>query len=134
MSKIPPQLRQSLPALLQTAAAFTFRHFVTSPRALEDFLTCAQHFVQRFLKVRRALGELLSHLRNILLKALLDLFSEQLLQRSVAKPLGVFGWVIGDNVRDESPREPLGALIGILREKWIERTASAAVGANSRAG
>src|ERR1700738_2140154 len=112
MSKIPPQLRQSLPALLQTAAALTFCHVVTTPRTLlEDFLARAQHFVQCLLEVRRALGELLSHLRNILFKALLDLFSEKLLQGSVAKPLGVFGGMVGDDVRDKRAREPLGALI-----------------------
>jgi hypothetical protein len=114
MSKIPPQLSKPVPALLQTAAAFTFRHFVTTPRTLEDFLPCAQHLVQRFLEVRGALGELLSHLRNILFKALLDLFSEELLESSIAKPFGVLGGMVGDDVRDKGTREPLRALIGIF--------------------
>ncbi|MEA2760998.1 MAG: hypothetical protein QOD47_282 [Gemmatimonadaceae bacterium] len=103
MSKIPPQLRQAVPALFQTAAAFTFRHFLTILEALEDFLAGAQHFVECFLEIRRALGERLPYLRNILFKALLDLLSEKLLQRSVAKALGVFCGMVGDDVRNEGP-------------------------------
>jgi hypothetical protein len=77
----------------------------------------------------------LSHLRNILLKALLDLLSEELLQSSVAQPFGVFGWVVGDDVRDEGAREPLGPLIGIFGEEGIERTTRATVRADGcRAG
>jgi hypothetical protein len=69
----------------------------------------------------------LPYLRNILFEALLDLFPEELLQRSVAKPFGVFGGMVGDDVRDERASEPLGALIGIFGEKRIERTARATV-------
>jgi hypothetical protein len=83
MSKIPPQLRQSLSALLQTATAFAFRH-LPGPQGLEDFLACRQHFVQRFLKVGGALREWLAHLRNILFEALFYLFSKELLERPVA--------------------------------------------------
>ena len=126
MSKIPPQLRQSLSALLQTATAFAFRH-LPGPQGLEDFLACRQHFVQRFLKVSSALGKGLAYLRNILFKALLDLFSEELFQCSIAKPFRVLGGMVRDDVRDEGAREPLGALIGIFREEGIERTARVTV-------
>jgi hypothetical protein len=77
----------------------------------------------------------LSHLRNILFEALLDLFSEELFQRSVAKPFGVFGGMVSDDVRDQGARESLGALIGIFGEKGIERTARTTVSADcGRAG
>jgi hypothetical protein len=77
----------------------------------------------------------LSHLRNILFKALLDLFSEKLLQCSVAKTFGVFGGMVGNDVRDEGASEPLGALIGVFGEERIERTAGTRVRANCwRAG
>ena len=85
MSKIPPQLRQSLPALFETATAFAFRHFFPGPRPpLEDFLAAGQHFVECFLKVGGALGKLLSYLRNILFEALFDFLSKELLESSVA--------------------------------------------------
>jgi hypothetical protein len=124
MSKIPPQLRQSLPALRQRATAFAFRHLV---RPLKDFLAGTQHFVQCFLEVGGALGQLLSYLRNILFEALLDFLAEELLQSSVAKPFCVLRRMVGNNVGDESAREPLCPLIGVLREERIERTSGAAV-------
>ena len=100
MSKIPPQLRQSLSALLQIATAFAFRH-LPGPQGLEDFLACRQHFVQRFLKVSGALREWLANLRNILFEALFYLFSKELLERPVAETLGVLGGMVGDDVRDQ---------------------------------
>lgn len=113
MSKIPPQLRESLPALLQTATAFTFRH-PGPPSPLKDFLAATQHFVERFLEVGRAFRELLSDLRNILFKALLDLLPKELLESSVAEAFGVLRRMIGDNVRDEGAGQALGALVGVL--------------------
>jgi hypothetical protein len=126
MSKIPPQLRQSLSALLQTATAFGFRH-LPGPQGLEDFLACRQHFVQRFLKVGSALREWLAHLRNILFEALFYLLSKELLERSVAESFRVLGGMVGDDVRDQSASEPLGALVGILGEERIQRASSTAV-------
>src|SRR5436190_17524942 len=114
MSKIPPQLRQSVLALLETATAFTFRHVPGSARALEDFLAGCQHFVQCFLKVSRAFSKLLSHLGNILFEALFDLLSKQLLERPVAQTLGVLRGMVGDDVRDERSGKTLGALVWIL--------------------
>jgi hypothetical protein len=126
MSKIPPQLRQSLSALLQTATAFAFRH-LPGPQGLEDFLACRQHFVQRFLKISSALCEWLAHLRNILFEALFYLFSKELLERPVAETLRVLGGMVGDDIRDQSPSESLGALVGILGEKRIQRPSSTGV-------
>jgi hypothetical protein len=126
MSKIPPQLRQSLPALLQTATAFAFRH-LPGPQGLEDFLARRQHFVQRFLKVSGALREWLAHLRNILFEALFYLFSKELLERPVAETLRVLGGMVGDDVRDKRTSESLGALVGILGEKRVQRASSTAV-------
>jgi hypothetical protein len=96
MSKIPPQLRQSLSRLFQTAAAFTFRHYDLGP--LEDFLARAQHFVECFLKIRRTLGELLAYLRNILFEALFYLLTKELLESAVAESFSVFRGMVGDDV------------------------------------
>ena len=126
MSKIPPQLRQSLSALLQTATAFAFRH-LPGPQGLEDFLACRQHFVQRFLKISSALCEWLAHLRNILFEALFYLFPEELLERPIAEALRMLGGMVGDDVRDQSACEPLGALVGILGEKRVQRASSTAI-------
>jgi len=90
------------------------------PRGLEDFLAGSQHFVQCFLKVGGALRQLLTYLRNILFEALFYLLSKELLERPVAKAFRVLGGMVGDNVRDQSAREPLGALVWILGEKRVE--------------
>jgi len=113
MSKIPPQLRQSVSALLQTATALAFRHY-PDPQPLEDFLAGTQHFVQCFLKVGGALCKLLPYLRNILFETLFYLLSKELLESSVAEALRVLGGVVGDDVRDEGTRKSLGALVRIL--------------------
>ena len=126
MSKIPPQLRQSLSILPQTATALALRHY-SDPRTLEDFLAGTQHFVQCFLEVGGALRKLLPYLRNILFKALFYLFAKELLEGSVTEPFGVFGRVVGDDVRHERPCQTLGALVRILGEEWIQWTTGAAV-------
>jgi hypothetical protein len=131
MSKIPPQLRQSLSALLQTATAFAFRH-LPGPQGLEDFLACRQHFVQRFLKVSGALRELLAYLRNILFEALFYLLSKELLERAVAETLRVLGGMVGDDVRDQRASESLCALVGILGEKRVQRASSTSVRGRGR--
>jgi hypothetical protein len=131
MSKIPPQLRQSLSALLQTATAFAFRH-LPGPQGLEDFLARRQHFVQRFLKISGALREWLAHLSNILFEALFYLFSKELLERPVAESFRVLGGMVGDDVRDQSASEPLGALVGVLGEKWVEGASSPTVSGRGR--
>jgi len=92
------------------------------PVFLEDFLSCRQHFVQRFLKVSRAFGKWLAYLRNILFKALFYLLSKELLQSTVSQTFGVFGRVVGDDVGYQGAGETLGALIRILREERIQRT------------
>jgi hypothetical protein len=124
MSKIPPQLREPFSSLLETAAAFTFRHFLAVLETLEDFFARTENFVQRFLEISRALGELLSHLRNILFEALFYLLSKELLKRSVSKTLSVFGGMVGDYVGDQRPREPFCALVRIFGKKRIQGTAS----------
>jgi hypothetical protein len=127
MSKIPPQLRQSLLTLLQTAAAFAFRHLSTTSKPLEYFLAGTQHFVQRFLKVGRALRELLPYLRNILLEALFDLLPKELLESSVAKSFGVLRRMVGDDVGHERASESLRPLVRILGEKRVEGTSCATI-------
>ena len=127
MSKIPPQLRQPVPGLLQTATAFALRHFEPPLQTLENFLAGREHFVQRFLEICGALGKWLPHLSNILLEALFYLLSKELLESSVAETFGVFGRVVRDDVGHESAREPLGALVGILGEEGIERTSGTPV-------
>src|SRR6476646_666314 len=104
MSKIPPQV-----ALRSASDRDRVRSppFNRTPESLEDFLAGTQHFVQCFLEVGGALGELLSHLRNILLEALFYLLSKELLESPVAEPLGVLGRMVGDDVGDESARQPL---------------------------
>jgi hypothetical protein len=123
MSKIPPQLRQSLPALLQCATAFAFRHY----RPLENFLARTQHFVQCFLEVGGALRELLSYLRNILFEALFDLLAKELFEGAVAKSFCVLRRMVGDYVRDESTGQPLCALVRILGEERVDRSPRPAV-------
>ena len=113
MSKIPPQLRQALSVLSQTATAFALCHY-SDPQTLEDFLAGTQHFVQCFLEVGGALRKLLPDLRNILFEALFDLLSKQLLERPVAQTLGVLRGMVGDDVRDERSGKTLGALVWIL--------------------
>ena len=129
MSKIPPQLRQSVPGLLQTATAFALRHFEPPLQTLENFLAGREHFVQCFLKICGALGEGLPHLSNILFEALFYLFSKELLERPVAETLRVLGGMVGDDVRDQGASEPLGALVGVLGEKRVQRTSSPTVSA-----
>ena len=102
MSKIPPQLRQPVSALPESATAFAFRHFVRALRpleSLEDLLSARQDFVERILKIGRALGELLSYLRNILLKTLFYLVAKELFESSVTQTFRVFGRMVGDDVR-----------------------------------
>ena len=134
MSKIPPQLRQSVPGLPQTATAFALRHFEPPLQTLENFLAGREHFVQRFLEICGALGEGLSHLCNILFEALFYLLSEELFESSIAEAFGVLGRVIGDDVRDERAGESLRALIGILREKGIERASGTGIPSRRRGG
>ncbi len=124
MSKIPPQLRESVPALPESATAFAFRHlfWALSPRLLEDFLAARQHFVERFLKIGRPFSERLAYLRNILFEALFYLLSKELFERAISKAFGVFGRMIGDDIRDERAREPLRPLVGILRQERIHRS------------
>ena len=134
MSKIPPQLRQPVSALPESTTAFTFRHLIRALRpleSLENLLPARQHFVQRFLKIRRALCELLSDLRNILLKALFYLLSKELLQGSVAQTFRVLGRMVGDDVRDKRSREALRTLVGVFGKKWIKRAPSACVSDNA---
>jgi hypothetical protein len=121
MSKIPPQLRESVPSLPESATAFAFRHFLwaLSPRVLENSLAGCQHFVERFLKISRALSKRLAYLRNILFKALFYLLSKELLESTVAKTLSVFGRMVRDDVRDQRAREALRPLVRILGEEWI---------------
>jgi hypothetical protein len=113
MSKIPPQLRESVSRALQTTAAFTFRHFRLD--LLEDFLARTKHFVERFLKVRRAFRQLLANLRNILFEALFYLLPKELFQSAIAQALSVLCWVVSDDVGHESARKPFCALVRILR-------------------
>ena len=127
MSKIPPQLRQSVSGLLQTATAFALRHFEPPLQTLENFLAGREHFVQSFLEICGALGEGLSHLCNILFEALFYLLSEELFESSIAEAFGVLGGVIGDDVRDERAGEALGALIGIFGEEGIERASGTGI-------
>ena len=54
------------------------------PARLKHFLAASEKIVQRFLKMRRALGELSADLGNVLLVTLLNLVLEELLQRAVA--------------------------------------------------
>jgi len=128
MSKIPPQLRESVPCLSETPTAFAFRHFfwALAPRSLEDSLARCQHFVQRFLKVSGALGKWLAYLRNILLEALFYFLSKELLESAVPKTFRVLGRMVSDDVGDERAGESLCPLVRILGEERINGTAGTA--------
>src|SRR4029077_16959315 len=101
---------------------------LTGPRGLEDFLAGTQHFVQCFLKVGGALGQLLSYLRNILFEALFYLLAKELLERSVAKTFRMLCRMVGDDVGNGGAGEPLGTLIRILGQKGVERTSRPTIG------
>jgi hypothetical protein len=91
------------PAALRSASdrdRVHFPPFNRTPESLEDFLAGTQHFVQCFLEVGRALGQLLSHLRNILLEALFYLLSKELFQSSIAQAFSVLGGMVGNDVGD----------------------------------
>src|SRR5512140_1894225 len=88
---------------------------------LEDLRPAREHVVERILEVRRILGELLPHLLDVFLVALLDLLTKALAQRALALSLCVTVGKVGDDVRDERACEALCLLIGIVREKWIDR-------------
>jgi len=124
MSKIPPHFREALGAACQRAAPLSNRvcHFY---RFLEDSLSGAEHFVQRLLKMRRRARELRAYLHNILIVALLDLLTKQLLQRPVLKTFGVLGGIVRHHVRNERASEAFGAKAGIAREERVDRSALA---------
>jgi hypothetical protein len=89
---------------------------------LEDFLARAKHFVECFLKVRRTLGQLLAHLRNILFEALFYLLPKELFQSTVAQTFRVLRRMVGDDVRHEGARKTFCALVRVLGQKGIERS------------
>ena len=135
MSKIPPQLRESVAALLQTSTAFTLRHFLRALRpfeSLENLLSASQHFVECILEIRRAFGELLSYLRNILFKTLFYLISKELFESTITQTFRVLRRMVGDDVRDQRARETPGALTGILGKKWIHGSTRPAIACGGR--
>src|SRR5690606_10243181 len=87
----------------------------------EDLATVREDLVERILEVRGAVGDRLAHLVGVLLPALLDLFLEQRLERSVPQPFPALGGMIDHHVGDERPRQPPGLLAGVLGEERIDR-------------
>ena len=121
MSKIPPHFSETLGAAGQRATSLSncVCHY---RRILEDSLACAEDVVERVLKVRRGAGEIRADLCYILFVALLDFFTEQLLERAALQTFGMFRGIIGDHVGHECTSQPLGAKTRITREEWIDRT------------
>jgi hypothetical protein len=130
-----PEMERELDAeiarLQEEVESFQVRSLLRGPDdfrfAQLEISAGAQLFVQCFLKLGGALGQLLSYLRNILFEALFDLFAKELLEGPVAKAFCVLRRMVGDYVGHESTGEPFRALIGVFREEWIERTSRAAV-------
>ena len=97
MSKIPPHFSETLGAAGQrtTSLSNCVCHY---RRILDDSLSGAEDFVQRLLEVRRRAREIGAHLSDILFVTLLDLLTEQLLERAALQTFGMFRWVVGDHV------------------------------------
>jgi len=72
--------------------------------ALEHRLPAGEDLIERVLEVRRAVRELSSHLLDVFLIALFDLFGEQIAQRAGAQPFFAPLWEIGHEVGDERAR------------------------------
>src|SRR5687768_385768 len=88
--------------------------------ALEELLAPREHVVEGVLKVRRALGELATHLVHVFLVALLDLFPEKLLQRAVAQTLLALLGKVRDDVRHERACQSLRLRVRVVGEERID--------------
>ena len=92
-------------------------------RLAKDLLSAGENVVERFLKMRRRLGEFAAHLIDVFLVALLDLFAEEL-QLRVPSPAFVaalqkYTTEIGIALRAQPP----GFRVRVVREEWIDRRA-----------
>ena len=75
------------------------------PASSEQLASSAQNLVQRFLEMRRALGEFPPNLLDVFLIALLDLFAKKLTQSAIAKPVLALLRVIRDQIGDQGARQ-----------------------------
>lgn len=88
--------------------------------ASEQLASAAQNIVQRFLKMRRALGDVASDLLHVLFVALLDVFPEQLTQRTVAQSFFALLRMVGHQIRHERASEATGALARVGVQERID--------------
>jgi hypothetical protein len=91
------------------------------PKGLKHFLSTREQIVQRILKVRGALGELLAHLSHVFLVALLNLFLEKLLQRTVSQAVLPLLRKVGHEIGDQRSGQTLRLCVGIVGEEGIDR-------------
>lgn len=92
------------------------------PRS-EYLATAGENLVERFLEIRRRIGDFPPDLVRVLLPTLLDLVLEELLQCSITKAVLPLSRVVDHHVRDERTGEAPGLECWVLGEKWIHRTA-----------
>src|SRR5688500_386123 len=141
-SKIPPQLGEARLVLAQPASSIRLCHrrstsgYATSRRAtaandgsgqrniralggcyqrLEELLASGENLVERILKVRGRLGQLLPHLIDVLLVALLDLLTKELLESAVAESLFTLLRKVRNDVGHQGACEPLRLHVRIIR-------------------
>src|SRR5437762_8646269 len=77
------------------------RSHLVYPARLKNLLPSGENVVQRLLEMRRRFGELASHLLDVLLIALFDLFTEELLERAIANALVSTLREVDDQIGDE---------------------------------
>src|SRR5688500_5326753 len=147
-SKIPPQLGETRSWLPHPASSFRLSHRRSHVRVrdepsrqcgerrlavernicgpgscyqrLEELLPAGENFIERILKVRRRLGELLPHLIDVLLVALLDLLAKELLERPIAQPFLPLLRKVGDDVRYQRARQALRLDVRVVRQEGVD--------------
>ena len=119
-------MRRAFAPLRRTTARVdrNIRDPVSPYQRLEELLAAGEHLVESILKVRGCLGELLPHLIDVLLVALLDLLTKQLLERAVAQTFFPLLRKVCNDVGHERARESLGLDVRIVGEKRVDRTSS----------
>ena len=88
--------------------------------ASKQLASGAQNLVECFLKMRRTLGHFATDLLHILLVTLLDIFSKELPQATVAQPFIPFLGMVRHQIRHQRAGETARALSRICIEERID--------------
>src|ERR1043166_8076884 len=87
----------------------------------EHLLSLRENLVQRVPEVIGRFGELLANLIGVFLKALLDLFLEDFLERSVAESLVPLRREVRHQIGNQRARQTPCLGVWIVGEEWIDR-------------